>query len=263
LYGIYNVEDQPVLVDLGYKAFAFIPESQQWVPEVFEFSIMFFVVAFTISPLFMKRDFYGIHLLNRFLLVTLSALVGRVVAFTVTVLPSPAEHCRAGDPSFDPPTDAYSIFLNINALDGCADLIYSGHTMFATAFWLMYVHYGKSRVIKVVMFIALIAMALMIIAAHHHYSVDVWLALFVTPWIYLTFETRWIDYKPPSLLRLEKQDKEEEKAKAAASSVSNSSNAEIDPLRLHRVGVDDELVEIELQDTDELKVENANIMMQA
>jgi len=261
LYGLYGVENQPVLVDLGYKAFDFIPDNLQYVPEVFEFTIMFCVVMFCLSPLVMKRDFYAIHLLNRFLIVTLSALVGRVVAFTVTILPSPAIHCRAGDPGFDPPTNAGEIFGQLNALDGCADLIYSGHTLFATAFFLMYYHYGKSNVIKVVMFMALIAMALMIIAAHHHYSVDVWLALFVTPWIYLTWETRWKDYKPPSLVQLEKQDEEEKKA---AASSSNPSEAEFDPLQSqHRIGTEEEMYEIELHEDQELKVENAEVIMQA
>jgi hypothetical protein len=208
LYNHYQVYDQPILTDMLFKAFGKMDDKYRPIVEVLTFTFIGSLVIFGVQPFFVKKDYYAVHILHRYLLSTVVMIVGRVVAFTVTILPAPADHCNPSSPEYHPPENVVQIIFGLDVFNGCADLIYSGHTIFCTTVTLMYIKYGKNIYLKMLLPCLLLTNVLLIIALQNHYSVDTWLALWICPWIFVVLKDYIPDKKPQSLVEMEKAEEE-------------------------------------------------------
>lgn len=187
-------EEFQVLRDLGFEA---LPDTSDkaWLPEVF-FAITFFGGFWVIfAPLFLPFPVLALQLSLRFLVTFLVLSYLRSLAYIVTILPAPADHCNPSDSDYDPPEDAWDVVLFMRPWSGCGDLVFSGHTiLLGTAIWFFY-KYGRHVFSKglytawlTTILLTGIVTLLAIISAHHHYTVDVIAGVYIVPiWLYLSY----------------------------------------------------------------------------
>jgi len=205
LYAHYNIDEQPLLVDLGFKFFGELDMKYHWTSELITFGTLALLIAWCLVPFLVERkDFYAIFVLRRYLLVVAYALVIRCVSFLVTVLPSPGPQCRPGSPEFNPPQNFYDIVFNVDAINGCSDLIFSSHTAYTVTTALAYYKYGRHLPLKIFGFVLAFTVGCLIIALHRHYSVDVWLAWNIMPLVWFLFNAKLEDKIPDALIEFEK-----------------------------------------------------------
>lgn len=145
---------------------------------------------------------FCIHMLSRLVACVTICILLRCLTFMVTVLPGPAPHCKAD--RHNPPTSLNEIIFRFDSLTGCGDLIFSSHTLIAINFALCVNHYCTRRIIKILMWTLAVAMSLAIVAARHHYTVDVVIAWYVVPLVWNQY-LQWKQDLPFPLLPEDKQ----------------------------------------------------------
>jgi len=205
LYDFYGVGDQPLLVDLIFEIGFLSEEKWGWTSELITFGILAGTVIWCLSPFIVeKRGFYATFVLRRYLVVMSIAFVIRIVSFLITILPSPGPQCRSDSPLYNPPTTAVDILFRIDALEGCADLVFSSHTAYTVTSSLLYWKYGSRLGMKILLSSAVIVVGILISLLRKHYSVDVWLAWTIIPLIWFNLETRMMDTIPEPLMEFEK-----------------------------------------------------------
>jgi len=205
LYNHYNVDEQELLFDLGFKFFGDVNREFAWLSEFITFGLLTLVIIWSLVPFLVeRRNFYATFIIRRYLVVVSTALIIRIVSFTVTILPSPSPDCRSDSPGYNPPDNWIYIFFNMDAVNGCADLIFSSHTGYTIASVLSYSKYGKNQALKLIGYALIPIVGLMIIAFRHHYSVDVWLAWTIMPLSWLVWDPRLVDELPEALIAFEK-----------------------------------------------------------
>ena len=122
----------------------------------------------------------------------------RIVSFLSTSLPGPAPHCQPNSTEYNPPKSLYSIIMSVDVLKGCGDLIFSSHTTLATSLVLsvhVYARYYFSIcfyrfMMYCVYWPLLLLLCGLIISARKHYTIDVVVALYVTPLVY--YASYWL-----------------------------------------------------------------------
>eukprot|EP00192_Tetraselmis_astigmatica_P018091 CAMPEP_0117658656 /NCGR_PEP_ID=MMETSP0804-20121206/5978_1 /TAXON_ID=1074897 /ORGANISM="Tetraselmis astigmatica, Strain CCMP880" /LENGTH=242 /DNA_ID=CAMNT_0005465187 /DNA_START=896 /DNA_END=1624 /DNA_ORIENTATION=+ len=123
------------------------------------------------------------------------------MSFSVTRLPAPNYHCRAGQATamraWPKHWWGHLIFDFKRAmLYSCGDLIFSSHTTFALSGALAYNEYGSFLPIKVIAWIAVFLLSLAIIASRKHYTVDVLVAWWTVPLVFYAYHRRWTLSRP-------------------------------------------------------------------
>ena len=146
--------------------------------------------------------FHTVAALSRMLAVVSACQLLRIAAFTATQLPSPATHCRPGAPTARlPPARSAADVLLVNVARqvnrGCGDLIFSSHVAFTLTMVLTYQRYGGFRAAKAAAWAGMALNALRIVASRKHYSVDVVVAVFTVPLVWLALDARLRDPPPP------------------------------------------------------------------
>ena len=107
-------------------------------------------VVLCLLPFFFRfpphKNIHFILVLFRFFLVMGVAQVLRSITFSVTLLPSPAPHCRPGSKTYDPPKTALEVWFRQDYETGCGDLIFSSHVNFLTTltFFIFYYLFPSS-----------------------------------------------------------------------------------------------------------------------
>eukprot|EP01065_Artemidia_motanka_P025747 TRINITY_DN30712_c0_g1_i1.p1 TRINITY_DN30712_c0_g1~~TRINITY_DN30712_c0_g1_i1.p1 ORF type:complete len:365 (+),score=36.45 TRINITY_DN30712_c0_g1_i1:50-1144(+) len=116
----------------------------------------------------------------------------RALTYLATTLPGSADHCMPGA-HMDPPTSVGSCFTRLASVNGnCGDLIFSGHMLLMWMGMCILWTYGDGawglerlgighKLLLCLGLAFVIAQACMILAARHHYSVDVVVASYTTP----------------------------------------------------------------------------------
>ena len=111
-----------------------------------------------------------------------------------TILLSPGAHCTPMPVSgkselgwFSPPSDAASIFGDFNTDNGCGDLIFSSHMMIGLVCALAISAYSGNAAFKALLWLLCTALAFLIVMQHSHYTVDVIIAWYVTPMVWVSF----------------------------------------------------------------------------
>jgi ABC-type uncharacterized transport system YnjBCD permease subunit len=74
---------------------------------------------------------------------------------------------------------------------------------------MIYYKYGTIQVLKYLYFVCTLVAAILIVALHNHYTVDVWLAMFVTPFIFLTLNAYWPDKVSTRLSQIIEEEEED------------------------------------------------------
>ncbi|KAF5838289.1 hypothetical protein DUNSADRAFT_3085 [Dunaliella salina] len=132
---MHQPQAQP-LHDIGFDLTPELGPDKHWVSETL-FGIMFAMfVLWTFSPFVTQhKRFYTVVMWSRILMVLVVCQGLRIITFSVTQLPGPSFHCRAGqDMAIRPWPDHWSghVLVDVQraAHKSCGDLLFSSHTIF-------------------------------------------------------------------------------------------------------------------------------------
>ncbi|RLN95403.1 hypothetical protein BBJ28_00019289 [Nothophytophthora sp. Chile5] len=189
------------LKDLG---FMLIPEQaidSKWRP-VSDLLTAGVPVIFMLQTLFMTRANRCRIISSFFRLATVCYFL-RMLTVSVTSLPGPAPHCRAGSPDYYPPTTWIDIVTRVGPIYGnynsCGDLIFSGHMAYTNSAVLLYLRtldrnfpgHTASKIRWACGMSYLVVLSVLCIAGRKHYTVDVVLGLMIATLVFFHFEHSW------------------------------------------------------------------------
>ncbi|MES1909663.1 MAG: hypothetical protein MHM6MM_002365 [Cercozoa sp. M6MM] len=195
------------LRDLGFELLPELPEGVTIVSELLFFSLFLSALVFAVHGFAVKRSFrkqvFASVVLSRALVAFSICEIFRCLSFVVTVLPSPASHCQPDSDEYDPPETFWDIVFRLDAFKGCGDLIFSSHTLMAITCALLLTKYAyqKGRWPKwaiALVWCTILALGLFIVAGRKHYSVDVIVAWYVVPMVWLLLDHYWPDKTLPN-----------------------------------------------------------------
>lgn len=199
MYVFHSYSDRPVLSfyfqELGLQ--------NAWISETIFWSLFIPFVLWSFSPFVtVRKRFYTAVIYARILMVLTLCQMLRILSFTVTQLPAPNYHCRAGESTAvrempDSWTGHIVVDIGRQATHGCGDLIFSSHTTFVLVGVLTYTEYGEIIILKVLGWIGVAMMSLIIVASRKHYSVDVIVAWYTVPLVFYALLRRWTTKRPP------------------------------------------------------------------
>jgi sphingomyelin synthase-related protein 1 len=173
-----------------------------WMSESIFWCLFIPFIFWSFSPFVTARKrFYTAVIYARILMVLTTCQMLRIISFTVTQLPAPNYHCRAGEETAirDMPSSWWGhIYVDVGrqATHGCGDLIFSSHTTFVLVGVLTFTEYGETLLIKIIAWIGVAAMGLIIVASRKHYSVDVVVAWYTVPLVFYAMHRRWTTKRP-------------------------------------------------------------------
>uniref|UniRef100_A0A7S2KAV4 Sphingomyelin synthase-like domain-containing protein n=1 Tax=Leptocylindrus danicus TaxID=163516 RepID=A0A7S2KAV4_9STRA len=207
------------LNDLGFNM---LPElnGSWWIASEYIFvGIISIPIFFAVSNFFIKwrpphqKPLYIVLVFKRILFNVFCCQCLRIVSFMLTTLPGASRQClydidsmnnstvfelthgpanEAGNPEgWAPPDNWHDVLFRIDATNGCGDLMFSSHTIFTMTFVCTLCKYCNWRSIQTLMISLQVVIIPFILAAHKHYSVDIFTALYVTP---LVYEILWIRF---------------------------------------------------------------------
>lgn len=195
----YQHHPGPLLHDVGFE---YLPELGKQNAHISESLFTFVFVSFVLWSfhpfVFYNKRFYSALLWVRVLMCLVICQFLRMASFMVTQLPGPNYHCHEGQPTatLPPPRSVKDVLLlnfPYGVIYGCGDLIFSSHMTFALTFFHAYNKYGTRQWIKVVAFLTMVALSLLIIASHKHYSVDIVVAWFVVYFVFFFVDRKLAD----------------------------------------------------------------------
>jgi len=192
------------LKDVGFMLVPALSRPMQIFSEVMFFTLLISAILFILSPFIKKfavRGRFTVIVLARFMTVLMMCQILRCVCFLVTSLPGPNYHCRIGASDYNPPKVWTDFFLRTDAFFGCGDLVFSSHTIFVTLCGLTIQKYGQSPLAKKVIWCLVGVFAVLVVAARKHYTLDVFVALYTVPLVWLTYDYNFPDKVPSSLLQ--------------------------------------------------------------
>ncbi|RLN47846.1 hypothetical protein BBJ29_002815 [Phytophthora kernoviae] len=189
------------LKDLG---FMLIPEQglhSMWRP-VSDILTAGVPVLFLLQTVFMTRPNRCRIVSSFFRYVTICYFL-RMLTVSVTSLPGPAPHCRAGSPDYFPPTTWIDIITRVGPIYGnynsCGDLIFSGHMCFTNSAVLLYLRTmdrnfpgrATSKIRWSCGMAYVMVLAVLCIAGRKHYTVDMVLGWIISTLVFFHFEHSW------------------------------------------------------------------------
>jgi len=195
------------LQDIGYQM---VPELKGEHGQIVDFP-MFFLVG-VVSGLMMGATLFEtdkhnkpfiINVIKRFLVVFAIGHILRLFCYMGTTVPGAANYCLNAS-LIHPPQEAnitgFELFYKRKSTFGqnCGDLIFSGHLLITVSMFVIHISYGQrcwgisSKCHKIMIgltFIPALAQTIMILAARHHYSVDIIIAWYTTPLLWNFYNT--------------------------------------------------------------------------
>jgi len=200
-----HVPRQP-LRDMGFELFPALSRDMQILSEVLFFMLFISTIVFMISPFCMRSraHLYSSIMFTRFLGVCFFAQLLRCCTFLVTILPGPNYHCRPQSPDYNPPREWGDFFYRADAFYGCGDLVFSSHTIFVLLCTLTYTKFADGVWIKRRMWVLVGVFGMLVVSARKHYSVDIIVAWYTVPLLWVAYE-RFFPEKIPQDLLLEMQ----------------------------------------------------------
>lgn len=186
----YLHEQRPELKDLGFMWLGELSEDAKVISEIFFWIVFVSAAIFAISPFIIryKPQIFTMQMLSRWLLLCSIGQLFRIVSFLSTILPSPATHCRPGSTDYNPPSTVWDVIFRLDVSSGCGDLIFSSHTVFSLTSCLVIQRFSPWWVFKVFAWVMSIAFSFIVISTHKHYSVDVVIAWYTVPLIWIMMD---------------------------------------------------------------------------
>ncbi|KAI9922938.1 hypothetical protein PsorP6_001377 [Peronosclerospora sorghi] len=194
----------PTTIPLKDLGFMLIPEQglhSKWRP-VSDILTAGMPVMFLLQSLALNRPNRCRIISSFFRIVTVCYFL-RMLTVSVTSLPGPAPHCRAGSPDYVPPTTWIDIVTRVGPIYGnynsCGDLIFSGHLAYTNSAVLLYLRtldrsFRNQTVSKIRWACGMayiIVLAVLCIAGRKHYTVDVVLGFIISTLVFFHFEHSW------------------------------------------------------------------------
>ncbi|KAF4691078.1 hypothetical protein FOZ60_016310 [Perkinsus olseni] len=142
-------------------------------------------VGYVLRPLFFPFPHRAMNMLWRWGVVASLATYARLITFMVTLLPGSAQHCA--EEEFNPPADWGVILTRLFTSGGCSDLIFSGHMMYTIIVTCGIFRYSRNMYLKIFLLLLTILQGFLIVASRSHYSVDVVVAAYAVPCMWVTF----------------------------------------------------------------------------
>ena len=211
----YRFRPGPPLKDLGHELLPEISDDVEHVdvPMYFLFALLGLVSV----GAFVGHDDphqradekpYFVNALRRVMIVFAVGHCLRAATYLSTGLPGTAKQCRMGSAEFDPPKSIQECFTRLVSINGnCGDLNFSGH-VFLLVLGILFVRqygprmwqYERDGYLDITLCSIAIGLTIcqivLILAARHHYTVDVVVALYTTPMLWHAFHTRMKDLQP-------------------------------------------------------------------
>lgn len=184
------------LDDVGFYAFPPISRNLQIFSDVLFCAMLLATVFFIFSPFLVMRGVYATQMLARFVGVCVLAQSLRVITFLVTTLPGPNYHCRPDSPEYNPPKRLIEIFVRQNGFRGCGDLVFSSHAMFVVLCALTVQRYSDNKWLKRVWWTCVVVLGGLVVAARKHYTLDIVVAWYTVPLIWIAYEYHFPDKLP-------------------------------------------------------------------
>jgi len=165
------------------------------------------LILFVVSPFFVRRrkNIYATVILSRYLVVCALSQMLRCITFLVTILPGPNYHCRPDSTEYNPPKTVFEILMRKNPFLGCGDLVFSSHTIFVLLSALTYTKYGDSPLLKKVVWVMAFMFGALVVAARKHYTLDIVVAWYTVPLVWLVYDNQFPDRLPQELIEFEKR----------------------------------------------------------
>ncbi len=167
--------DVPPLPDLGHEITPHLkPE------KLGDVTMMTLIVTFIVSVFLHNRRW---PILIKFLQTMGNLYLLRVISILVTSLPPTENHCRYEYQEID--NIYWNTLKGLITLGGnnihCGDLMFSGHTCMVTNVWMVFMrNYKRGHFLKFFSTIVLLLTLFFIIATRSHYTIDVWIAFWLT-----------------------------------------------------------------------------------
>ena len=170
--------------------------------------IMFFMlfgstILFTLAPLFVPqigKKRFTVLIIARFLGVCILAQTLRVLTFLLTVLPGPNYHCRPHSAEYNPPRNYKDILFVMDAFKGCGDLVFSSHTIFVLLCSLTLHKYTDHRWVRRIVWTIAFIFGFVVVAARKHYSIDILIAWYTVPLLWIVYDMYFPDKLPHELV---------------------------------------------------------------
>jgi hypothetical protein len=185
------------LRDTGFRFTIELGPKYFWISEAL-FGVLFAsFLLWLVTPFFLERkSFYTVVVLRRLLVHLVCCQALRVFSFFSTILPGPAHHCREGQPTARREWvhhwwEHFVVDIRRQATNSCGDLIFSSHTTFIVSFVVNYTYYGKNYAVKCASYVLAVILSVLIIASRKHYTVDVVVAWYTVPLVFLALERRF------------------------------------------------------------------------
>jgi len=200
-----HVQRQP-LRDMGFELFPALSRQMQILSEILFFTLFLSTIVFMVSPFFVRSRAHLLTsvMVTRFLGVCFFAQILRCITFLVTILPGPNYHCRPQSPDYNPPRAFADFFFRPDAFYGCGDLVFSSHTIFVLLCTLTYTKFADCVWTKRSMWLLVVIFGILVVSARKHYSVDIIVAWYTVPLLWVAYE-RFFPEKIPQDILLEMQ----------------------------------------------------------
>ncbi|CAF0882705.1 unnamed protein product [Rotaria sp. Silwood1] len=187
-----NVQKYPPLPDLFLDNIPHI----SWAFAVSEFLIVVMGTTFLLILMFHK---YWIIILRRFFALGGTIFFLRSITMLVTSLSVPGPHLECIPAQYGTTQEIFSrwlqifIFqgLSIHGIRSCGDYMFSGHTVMLTLLNHCITEYTTSDfyVIHLLSWLCNILGMILILAAHEHYTIDVFIAFYLTSRLFLYYHS--------------------------------------------------------------------------
>jgi len=200
---MHKPQEEP-LHDVGFALTMELGPEKHWVSEAIFGTLFASFVIWSFTPFVLQRKrFYTVVMWSRLLMVLVVCQGLRIISFSVTQLPGPSFHCRAGELTATrawPEHWTGHIIVDVSRQmsKGCGDLIFSSHTIFLLTGILAYNEYGSWIFTKAIAWVCGCIVSVLIVASRKHYTVDVVIAWYTVPLVFYTLHRRWTTRRPMS-----------------------------------------------------------------
>src|SRR3989338_1996479 len=201
-------EQSPPLKDLGWEMIPKIPQEYRYLSEVSLALVTFLALslpAVVVCYRPVEQTLSALLLIDRWVVFNAIGHFLRAITFLSTSLPAPSDFCQSS-PDYNPPQELGSVFISdqifvlIQPNGYCGDLLFSGHMLMTLSSTLMVFWYSNKVIFPAVWLPRawqMIAMGcaliqpLLILGSRHHYTVDIVVALYTVPMLWVLY-TRYV-----------------------------------------------------------------------